>query len=548
MAVSLHDLNSLLSEPEGERLEFKSAQRNYPFDRLVEYCAAIANEGGGKIVLGITDRRPREIVGTAAFDEPGRTVAGLMERLRIRVSVSEIQHPDGRVLVFEVSGRPVGLPVGVDGKYFARSGDALRAMTQEELKQIFDEGGPDYSAQIEPDATLDHLDPGTVELFRQQWRKKSQNPALDSLSVERLLTDAELLIDGKLPRAALIFLGTKAALGRFIPQAEVIFEYRSSETHISHQQRIELRQGFLGILDQLWNTINLRNDVIQYQDGLFRRDLSVFNELVVREAVLNALTHRDYRLPSSVFIRQFPRKLEIVSPGGLPAGVTIENLLYRQSPRNRRIAESCARCGLVERSGQGVDRIYEESLREGKPKPDFFGTDEYQVSLTISGEVQNPDFVRFLEKVSAQQSVSFSVEDLLVLDSLMHGTAVEQNLRRNLDRLVDRGIVERVGRGRGSKQVLSRKFYSFLGKKGIYTRHRGLDRETNKHLLLKHIEDSGTTGAKLGDLLEVLKDLSKDQVQTLLRELKREGRAHVVGSRRAGRWFIRPGQQDANPN
>ena len=215
----------------------------------------------------------------------------------------------------------------------------------------------DYSAQIEPEATLDHLDPGTVELFRQQWRKKSQNPKLDSLSVERLLTDAELLIDRKLTRAALIFLGTKVALGRFIPQAEVVFEYRSSETHISHQQRIELRQGFLGILDQLWNTINLRNDVIQYQDGLFRRDLPVFNELVVREAVLNALTHRDYRLPSSVFIRQFPRKLEIISPGGLPAGVTIENLLYRQSPRNRRIAESCARCGLVERSGQGVDRI-----------------------------------------------------------------------------------------------------------------------------------------------------------------------------------------------
>ncbi len=544
MAVSLHDLNSLLSEPEGERLEFKSAQKSYPFDRLVEYCAAIANEGGGKFILGVTDKRPREVVGTEAFDEPGRTVAGLMEKLRIRVTPSELNWHGKRILIFEVASRPVGQPVHVDGKYFARSGDALRAMTQEELKRIFEEGGPDYSAQIEPEATLDHLDPGTVELFRQQWRKKSQNPKLDSLSVERLLTDSELLIDRKLTRAALIFLGTKVALGRFIPQAEVVFEYRSSETHISHQQRIELRQGFLGILDQLWNTINLRNDVIQYQDGLFRRDLPVFNELVVREAVLNALTHRDYRLPSSVFIRQFPRKLEIISPGGLPAGVTIENLLYRQSPRNRRIAESCARCGLVERSGQGVDRIYEESLREGKPKPDFFGTDEYQVSLTISGEVQNPDFVRFLEKVSSQQSVPFSVEDLLVLDSLMHGTPVEPNLRRNLDKLVDRGIVERVGRGRGSKQVLSRKFYSFLGKKGVYTRHRGLDRETNKHLLLKHMEDSATTGARLGDLLEVLKDLSKDQVQTLLRELKREGRVHVVGSRRAGRWYIGPGQQD----
>jgi ATP-dependent DNA helicase RecG len=412
VAVSLTDLYSLLNEPEGETLEFKSAVRNYPFDRLVEYCGALANEGGGKVVLGVTDRRPREVVGTAAFDEPGRTVAGLMERLRIRVSVSELFHPDGRVLVFEIFGRPVGLPISVEGKYFARSGDALRAMTQEELRQIFDEGGPDYSVQPEAAATIADLDSNAVELYRRQWRRKSQNPALDSVSVEQLLTDAELIINGMVTRAALILLGTSAALGRFIPQAEVIFEYRSSDASISHQQRIEYRQGFLPFLDELWNTINLRNEVFQYQDGLFRRDLPVMNETVVREAILNAVAHRDYRLPGSVFVRQFPRKLEIVSPGGLPAGVTLENMLRKQSPRNRRVAEACARCGLVERSGQGVDRMIEESLREGKRIPEFTGTDNYQVSITVHGELRNPDFVRFLERVSAERQFSFSVEDL----------------------------------------------------------------------------------------------------------------------------------------
>lgn len=546
MAVSLHDLNSLLSEPEGERLEFKSAQRNYPFDRLVEYCAAIANEGGGKIVLGVTDRRPREVVGTAAFDEPGRTVAGLMERLRIRVSVSEIQHPDGRVLVFEVSGRPVGLPVGVDGRYFARSGDALRAMTQEELRQIFDEAGPDFSAQIEPEATLDHLDPSTIELFRRQWRNKSQNPALDSLSAERLLADAELLIDGKVTRAALIFLGTKTALGRFIPQAEVVFEYRSSETNISHQQRLEYRQGFLSFLDDVWNTINLRNEVIQYQDGLFRRDLPVMNETVVREAVLNALAHRDYRLPGSIFIRQFPRKLEIVSPGGLPNGITVENIFRKQFPRNRRIAEACARCGLVERSGQGVDRMIEESLREGKPRPDFKGTDEYEVSLTIRGEVKNPAFIRFLERVSSEQQVSFSLEDLMLLDLLQNDQPITSELRTNLTHLVDQGVVERVGRGRGVRYVLSRKFYSFLGKPGAYTREKGLDRETNKTLLLKHITDSGSNGSALNELLQVLPSHSKDQVKKLLQQLKDEGKISPAGAKRGAKWFAANGGYGPN--
>ena len=134
----------------------------------MEYCAALANEGGGKVILGVTDKRPRHVIGTAAFEEPGRTVSGLMERLRIRISASEVHHPDGRVLIFNVSSRPTGIPIGVEGKYHARSGDTLRAMTPEELKKIFDEGDPDFSAQVEPGASMADLDSQAVELFRRQ--------------------------------------------------------------------------------------------------------------------------------------------------------------------------------------------------------------------------------------------------------------------------------------------------------------------------------------------------------------------------------------------
>lgn len=537
MAVTLADLERLLTEPEGERLEFKEAKNNYHFEKLVEYCAALANEGGGKILLGVSDVRPRRVVGSIAFAEPGRTVSGLMERLRIRITASEVQHPDGRVLVFEVASRPVGTPIAADGKYLARSGDTLRAMTQDELRHILDELGVDFSAQIEPEATLADLDPATIELFRTNWKKRSQNSALDSLSPAQLLEDAELLINGKVTRAALILLGSKAALGRFLPQAEVIFEYRGSETSISHQQRIELRQGFLSFLDTLWNTINLRNEVVQYQDGLFRRDVPVMNETVVREAILNAVTHRDYRLPGSIFVKQFPRKLEITSPGGFPTGVSVENLLRKQSPRNRRIAEACARCGLVERSGQGVDRMFEELLKEGKPRPNFTGTDAHQVTITLLGDIQNPQFIRFLERVSAEKQISFSVEDLLLLDAISQGLKPDPAEAKDLARLVDTGIVEKSGHGRGVRYVLSRRFYSFLGKTGAYTRKRGLDRETNKALLLKHIVDSGAAGCALGELEEVLPALSTSQVQKLLQQLKTDGKVRVVGVRRAGRWF-----------
>ena len=158
-------------------------------------------------------------------------------------------------------------------------------------------------------------------------------------------------------------------------QAEVIFEYRSTARPGPANQREEFRQGFFSFYDRVWELVNLRNDMQHFQERFVMHPVPTFSEIAVREALLNAVSHRDYRHPGSVFVRQFPRHIEIVSPGGFPPGITPENILDQQSPRNRRIAETFARCGLVERSGQGADRIVEECVRHGKPLPDYSRSD-----------------------------------------------------------------------------------------------------------------------------------------------------------------------------
>ena len=421
-----------------------------------------------------------------------------------------------------------------------RRGQELVPMTPDLLQRIFAETGPDFSAEICPQATLADLDPAALKNFRQRWIRKTENPALGHLADDQLLIDTELLVDGGLTYAALILFGTRRALGKFLGQAEVIFEYRSNEASLSSQQREEYRLGFFLFMDDLWNKINLRNEMQHFQDGLFIWDIPTFNELVVREAILNAVTHRDYRLGDSIFIRQFPRKLEIVSPGGFPPGITLENILLRQSPRNRRIAEVLAKCGLVERSGQGVNRMFEECIKESKPKPDFSNSDDFQVSVTLRGEVQDPKFLRFLEKVGKEKLASFTTEDFLILDLLNREEAVLPPLRPLLPRLIEHGVIEKVGRGRGVRYVLARQFYAFLGQKGVYTRTRGLDRETNKMLLLKHIKDNQKEGSRLQELKQVLPALSRGQMRGLLKELQKEGRIHYVGTTRAALWFLGP--------
>jgi ATP-dependent DNA helicase RecG len=531
------EFRTLIDSPEGSRVEIKEASGGFHFEELVKYCVALANEGGGRIVLGVTDKRPRRVVGTRAFPEPGRTEAGLFERLGHRISIEEYRQDGKRVLIVHVPSRLPGTAWQDRGTFWMRAGDALVPMSDERLRRIYNETGPDFAAEICPGARLSDLDLPAIELLRRLWERKTPGQGIATRPVERLLADAELVIRGQLTYAALILLGTREALGRFLGQAEVIFEYRSSGAPGPAADRREFRRGFLPVLDEIWQAVNLRNDLQHFQQGLFVWDVPTFDERAVREAVLNAVSHRDYRHGGSVFVRQYPRRIEIVSPGGFPPGINEENILWEQHPRNRRIAEVLGKCGLVERAGQGFDLIYRACIQQSKPLPDFSRTSEHSVWLTLHGEIQDPEFLRFLEEVGRERLATFSTEDFLVMDLVHREQPVPAHFAARLSYLRDQGVIERVGQGRGVCHLLSRRFYRFLGQGGVYTRRRGLDRETNKALLLRHIKDSAEMGTRLEELQQVLPGLSRDQVRTLLRELKRDSLVEVRGITKAARWF-----------
>lgn len=537
MGSSLDLLERWMASDESENLEFKEAKRDFSRDKLVRYCFALANERGGRLVLGVSPEKPRHVVGTHAYRNLNSVKSILLQELRLRVDVEEVSHPDGRVLIFHVPSRPVGTPLAYRGTYLMRCGEELVPMTAERLKAIFDEAGPDYSAEVCTGASLEDLSPEAVARFRAMWQRKSGNPGLMDLSDGQVLADAELLLPRGITHAALVLMAKPKALSRHMQQAEVIFEYRASRSSIGFAQRKEYRKGFFLYDEDLWSTINARNEVQHFQEGLFVWDIPTFGEGTVREAVLNAVAHRDYRLGDSVFIRQWPRTMEITSPGGFPAGVTPQNALWKQSWRNRRIAETLAKCGLVERSGQGIDRMFEECIRSSKPLPDFSGSDEHQVALVLRGEVQDPRFLEFLKKVSEETWAHFTTDDLLVLDLVRRDEQVPDGLRDRLHQLVEHGVVEIAGRGRGTHYLLAHRFYAFLGERGVYTRKKGLDRETKKALLMQHLQHNRSTGSKLSELQQVLPSDKRSQIQGLMRELKRENRVRVAGKTKGAKWF-----------
>lgn len=488
------------------------------------------------MVLGVEDVA-KKVVGTAAFPDLAEIKYHLLQKIHLRIEVEELKIHELRVLVIHIPSRPIGRPMADDGSYWMRSGESLVPMTPEHLQQIFNEAAPDYSAEICSMAAFTDLNPEAIEEFRHRWVTHSGNGRIKEIPAGQLLEDASLMVNGKVTYAALILFGTEKALQTHLAQAEIVFEYKSSERAGPAQQRENLREGFFSCYDRLWRLINLRNDIQHYSEGLFVYDIPTFDERTIREALLNAVSHRDYRLGGSIFIRQFPQKIEIVSPGGLPEGITLENIIDRQNPRNRRIAEAFEKCSLVERSGQGMNLIYESLIEQSKPLPDFSNTDAYQVSLTISGQVRDPLFIRFLEKMaSAKPDFHMGTHDLILLNQIHLSQSIDLKDKDRLKELLALGIVEYIGHGRGTRYLLSRSFFELAGESGVHTRRQGLSRSANKELLLQHIRKSAS-GATMAEFRQVLPSLSDDQIKGIIRELKKDGHIYLKGTKRSSRWF-----------
>lgn len=258
----------------------------------------------------------------------------------------------------------------------------------------------------------------------------------------------------------LILLGKREIIQQKLPQSKIVWEYRNTESQIHHDARESIEEPlFIGI-DKIWQLINqpTLNRKYPVQSGAYIFDLYDFNEAVVREAILNAIAHRDYTITSEVVVKQYPTKIEINNPGGFPKGVTIDNLITVSStPRNRLITEILEKTGLVERSGQGVDKIFSITLSEGKNYPDYSKSDAYQVSLTLKSEIINKAFHIFINQYQISDKESkLGVEQILALSKIRDGL-FQQLKPEMVTQLEEIGLIQRVS-GHTNRFTLSEEY------------------------------------------------------------------------------------------
>jgi ATP-dependent DNA helicase RecG len=443
-----------------DKVEFKEAKRDFSFaggshtdpaERrkcVLGYVVAQANEGGGRLILGVRENQPNEITGTSfAEGKIGELADEIFKRLSIRVEIEELFDADKRILVFHIPSRPIGSTLKFEGVPLMRIGDSLRVMSDDEIFRILSEREPDFSATVCERLTFEDLDREAITVMKERYAIKQGNAAFRTLPDLQILSDLDLIDNGKFNYAALILLGTRKALRRLLPNAAVIIEYRITHSMIPYTARQEFQEPLFTAIDKIWAYINqpASNPFLHVQDRFNIYDIPSFNREVVREAIINACVHRSYSFNDDVVVKQYPDEIIITNAGGFPPGVTKDNILTMNSrPRSKRLAEVLQKTGFIERSGQGVDKMFYLCLMESKPLPDFSHTNSSQVDLRLKAKIVDSAFYRFVNEIQEKRDEEnkLNVFDLLTLEKVRQGVSVDPE-DASVDKLQREGLIKK---------------------------------------------------------------------------------------------------------
>ncbi len=358
---------------EHQHLEFKEAKTQFDFGKLCKYCVALANEGGGHLLLGIADKLPRAVVGTTAVNDPVGMAEKLFQILGFRVDVEEVNHPDGRVVVFHIPSRPRGTAYHLDGTYLMRAGEELVPMSEDQLRKIFTEGEPDwlqeYSVRgLDAQRVVELLDTQTFfELLNLPY-PADQKGVLDRLQQERLV-DVE---DGSysIRRLGALLLAKQLQdfldIARKAPRVVVYTGTSKLDTKLDHSVIKGYAVGFQEIVHFIMSQLP-QNEVIQ--DAL-RKEVKLVPEIAIRELVANALIHQDFSIGgAAVMIEIYSDRVEISNPG--EPIVPVDRFIDGYQSRNERLADLMRRFAICEEKGSGVDKVIQSIELHQLPPPDF---------------------------------------------------------------------------------------------------------------------------------------------------------------------------------
>lgn len=527
-----------IGKKESETNEYKSSLAE--LDEGGETVCGFANQQGGVLYFGIKNNS--EIVGISNVNE--KTIRDVTQQIldntepKIYFSIIEKKFSGIPTIKIEVqkSSQPTHTYKSIP---YLRIGPSTKRMSQTEYQRRlmqYKSVNKDYSSNLLLDASLKDLSKTALNELRRLLKKSGRYKVdVDKLTDEQLLKNLLLLRDKKLTIASLVLLGTEDALARHLPYSEIRYGYKTSENEVRNQDMAIFREAYLDFYPKMWEKIDSKNLNINFPYKMRLIEKKAFDEETIREAINNAVVHRDYLVSSSIIIIQYPYKIIITSPGGFPDGVTIKNIIDETKPRNKLIADILFKCEMVEQFGTGVNLMYRNQLTLGKLPPNYEKSDDNRVELSLDGKIQDKEFAKYVMRIAEEKNKELNDQELVLLNRIRKNQTIQSN--NITDSLLELGLIEKLGRNR---YMLSKQYYVDIDQKWEYTKKKGLTKEKNKELILQHLVNFGPS--KKEDFIQLFQNsLSERQISWLLVVLKKEDKIKFEGPPRSrnAKWALK---------
>lgn len=550
-------LEALIQEWENEVVEFKQAGNDYDTNKIGQYFSALSNEANlrglerGWLIFGV-DNRTRAVVGTGYREEPER-LHGLKQQVAQSTEPSitfreihELQNADGRVLLFEISAAPQGIPIAWKGHYYARAGESLGSLgldKQDEMRQ--QTLAQDWSAQLVPAASLADLDETALararDAFARKYANRFSSEEVTGWPLASFLDRARITLNGHITRTALLLLGKPEAVWHLSPYpGQMTWKLEGTERAYQH-----FAPPFLLTTTQLYQRIRNIQLRLLPQDELLPIEVSKYDQKIVLEALHNCIAHQDYTRNGRVVVIEQPDRLVFENEGSFFEGAPGDYLEGNRIPRRYRnpfLAQAMAELNMIDTMGYGIHDMFARQARRYLPMPDYDLGVPGAVRLTLYGGVVDPAYSRLLI-----QKTDLPLADVLALDRVQKKLPIADEAVTRLKRA---GLIE----GRKPRFHVSAQVAKVTGSMADYIRTRAQDDAFYAKLVTDYLQQSGqATRADIDKLLlDKLSDaLSNEQkikkISNLLTKLRRQGVIFNTGSRGKPEWVLAERPGDTNP-
>ena len=544
-------LTRLIAGWEGECVEFKEANDNFPTSDIGKYFSALSNEANLRgldsawLVFGVNDKS-RLVTGTTYRQDHARLhslkhqIASDTDPNTTFREIHELDLPQGRVVLFEIPPAPRGIPIGWKTHHYARDGETLTGLSLVKLDEIRAQSvSEDWSAVICRDATLEDLDPDALikarEIFVAKYRERVPENTIRGWDTRTFLDKARLTIQGAVTRAALVLLGKPEAVHHLSPYvAELSWKLEGPELAYEH-----FHPPFLLATSKLFERIrNVRLTVLP-AGQLIPVEIAKYDPRIVLEALHNCIAHQDYACCERVLVIERASELVFQNAGAFFDGSPEDYYLSDKTPsryRNRLLVEAMVHLRMIDTMGFGIREVmYKGQASRLLPLPDYDKTGPDHVVMRLQGRLLDENYSRML-----LANPDFSLPDIVALDRIQKGITPAPE---TVDSLRRRKLVE----GRKPHLHISSLVAAVTGQKAAYIRTRRQDDAFLEKLVLDYLGQwKQATRSELDELLwpklpEALdSEQRKTKIHNLLSRLSANNKIGNTGSRTKSCWVLIP--------